>query len=565
MSAAPQSPASQQPAPVWRSWVAFSFPGLVAAGLLFALSLTPSLLPRTYIMQGVLSGIALAVGYGIGVLLAWLWRFLELPQPRARARTALAVGSASVVIALAAIALWRLTIWQDSVRQLMSMPSVSAYRLRVVLIAFVAAALFITFARILRVCFNAANRVVNRVAPRRVSSVLSVLIVGTLLVLVARGVLFRSALRAADEAFLRVDKYDDQSAIPRPTDAQSTGGPASLVPWETIGRRGKEFLVTGPDAEKLEAFRGAPALRPVRVYVGLRSAATKEERAALALEELKRAGGFERSVLVIATPTGTGWLEPAAFDTLEHLHAGDTAVVSMQYSYLPSWLTILVDPERSIDSARALFDAVYAYWRELPEDTRPRLYLQGLSLGALGSETCADLFTLFEDPIQGAVWSGPPFPARNWASLVRDRNPGTPAWLPEFRDGSMVRFTGQSNTLADPARRWGPMRFVYIQYASDPMTFFSTSLLYRRPDWLEGERGPDVSPHLRWWPVVTFLQILCDLPMATSVPAGYGHNMSPDNYIDAWVAVTQPAVTPADLERLRPLFTTPTYREEDHQ
>jgi uncharacterized membrane protein len=65
-----------------------------------------------------------------------------------------------------------------------------------------------------------------------------------------------------------------------------------------------------------------------------------EQRAELALEELKRVGGFSRSVLVVATPTGTGWLDPGAVDTVEYLHAGDTAIVSMQYSHLPSWITI---------------------------------------------------------------------------------------------------------------------------------------------------------------------------------------------------------------------------------
>ena len=114
-------------------------------------------------------------------------------------------------------------------------------------------------------------------------------------------------------------------------------------------------------------------------------------------------------------------------------------------------------------------------------------------------------------------------------------------WLPEFRDGSMVRFTNQTNTLDRGDQRWGPMRFVYIQYASDPRCFFSPDLLYHRPDWLQDQRGPDVSPYLRWYPIILFLQTAFDLPMATSVPLGYGHNYSPANYLEAWIAVTDPA------------------------
>jgi uncharacterized membrane protein len=178
--------------------------------------------------------------------------------------------------------------------------------------------------------------------------------------------------------------------------------------------------------------------------------------------------------------------------------------------------------------------------------------LQGLSLGSFGSEECADLITLFEDPIQGAVWSGPPFPSTKWSNVTKERNPDSPAWLPTFRDGSMVRFTSRENAIDQFGDRWGPMRFVFIQHASDPITFFSPDLLYRKPDWLDGERGPDVSPYLEWYPIVTFLQVGCDLPMGGSVPHGHGHNIAAASYIDAWIAVTDPPDwIPADTPRLK--------------
>ena len=261
-------------------------------------------------------------------------------------------------------------------------------------------------------------------------------------------------------------------------------------------------------------------LTPLRVYAGLGSAETPEERAKLAFLELKRIGGFERSVLVVGTPTGTGWLDPGAVDTLEFLHGGDTAIVSMQYSYLASFLAIMVEPDRSRDAATALFDEIYGHWKTLTKDQRPKLYLHGLSLGSLGSEACIDLIPLFEDPIQGAVWSGPPFASEGWSEITKDRKPGSPARLPEFRDGSMIRFTGRENALDRAGDRWGPMRFVFIQHASDPISFFSPDLLYRKPAWLEGERGPDISPYLEWYPVVTFLQVACDMPMGGTVPHG---------------------------------------------
>jgi uncharacterized membrane protein len=379
-----------------------------------------------------------------------------------------------------------------------------------------------------------------------------VVVVG--LFLLTNNVIARLALNAADSLFLRLDKVVDEG-IEQPIDASASGSAESRIVWDTIGRYGKHFITGGPTQQQLSEFWGKEVLKPLRVYVGLDTRETAEERAKLALQELIRVGGFDRELLVVATPTGTGWLDPGAVDTLEYLHEGDTAIVSMQYSYLPSWLTILVDPARSRDSATLLFDEIYTHWKTLPKDSRPRLYVHGLSLGALGSAASADLFTVFEDPIQGGVWSGPPFPSAVWSKFSKYRNPGTPMWLPKFRDGSMLRFTGRECTLPQQGKRWGPMRFVFIQHASDPMTFFTPELLYRRPDWLQGERGPDISPYLSWIPIVTFLQTGFDLPMATTVPAGYGHNFAPSSYIDAWIEVTQPEPWSADdTRRLKQLF-----------
>ncbi len=526
------------------------------SALFFAASLSPSLLPRIYMVQGLLSGLALAIGYGVGVSIVLLWQYLELPQPSGRFQRASKWLTNLGVAVISSVFLWRATVWQNSIRALMELePLETAYPWRVALIAILFGAALVAGGRVFGKCCRFVNGKLNRFLPRRVSYVVSIVVVGTLLVFLVNGVIARAALRAADAAFLEIDEVVDEG-IAQPASGLAAGSAESLIPWDSIGRRGKEFILGGPTLTQLRQFADRQVFQPLRVYVGLRSRETPHERAKLALEELKRVGGFDRSVLVVATPTGTGWLDPGAVDTLEYLHAGDTAIVSMQYSYLPSWITILVDPNRSREAAVILFDEIYGHWKTLPKDNRPKLYLHGLSLGSLGSETCADLFTLFEDPIQGALWSGPPFPSTKWSTVTEDRNPDSPAWLPRFRDGTMVRFTARKCAIDEAGDRWGPMRLIYLQHASDPMTFFAPALLYRKPDWLIGERGPDVSPYLDWYPIVTFLQIACDLPMATSVPAGYGHNIAPASYIDAWIAVTEPPDWSAgDTERLKRLFS----------
>ena len=72
--------------PNWleRLWRSLSGVGLCLGTLFFAASLTPSLIPRGFLIQGALSGLCFAIGYGIGIAWQWLWRFLQLPEPGER-------------------------------------------------------------------------------------------------------------------------------------------------------------------------------------------------------------------------------------------------------------------------------------------------------------------------------------------------------------------------------------------------------------------------------------------------------------------------------------------------
>lgn len=530
----------------------FCVTGLLAGTLFFAGSLTPSLVPRTPLLQGFVSGIAFAAGYGIGHLGSRLWRYLEVPVPRGRARLVIQIGAVAICLPTAATFLLRAADWQDAVRLLAGMEPVSDVQpLTVGAIAFLVFFALLAVARLFRGLYRIAASVLRRFLPPRVAATLGATLAAVLLALVIDGLIFRATLRALDASLAAIDEMQDRG-MDQSSDPVKTGSPASLVDWMSLGRHGRIYVSSGPTREDLKAFWKADVKEPLRVYVGLRSAETIEERAKLALAELKRVHAFDRSVLIIATPTGNGWLDPAAMNTVEYLHAGDIATVAMQYSYLWSWLSLLVEPGYGIEAARALFDEVYDYWRTLPRDTRPKLYLHGMSLGALSSESSADFFDVLADPYHGALWSGPPFASKHWRHFTRDRNPDSPVWLPRFRNGSIVRFTNQENALAIPGATWGPTRIVYLQYASDPITFVGVDCLYKEPDWMKHPRGPDVSPELRWYPIVTFLQLITDSMVADQVPAGFGHSISRDHYIDAWVEVTDPPNwTAADSVRLK--------------
>lgn len=538
-----------------RLWRSLSTTGLLLGTLCFAASVTPSLVPRAYLVQGVLSGVSFAAGYGLGVFGAWLWQYLELRQPRNAVATWLRSGAAIACAAVALLFLWRAADWQNSIRGLFDMPPAdSAYPVSVALIALVTFALLLVVARLFQLTLGGVAGWLRRYMPRRVANVFGLTVAVVIFGGLANGVLLRYALHVADGSYKALDELIE-SDIAQPRDPKKTGSSASLLEWDELGRMGRDFIALGPSAEQIGTFLGRPALEPLRVYAGLNSADTPQARASLALEELKRVGGFDRSVLVVITPTGTGWVDPAGMDTLEYLQGGDVASVAIQYSYLASWLSLLVEPGYGGEASRALFHEVYTYWTTLPKDHRPRLYLYGLSLGAMNTERSNELFEVLGDPYQGVLLAGPPFPSTSWRSITDRRNPGSPFWLPRFRDGAYVRFTSQKNALDIPGAHWGPMRRVYLQYASDPITFFDPLSIYRAPEWMAEPRGPDVSPSLRWYPVVSFLQQLVDIATATTTPIGHGHVYAPQHYIDAWVEVTDVKDwSKAEIDRLKARF-----------
>ena len=391
--------------------------------------------------------------------------------------------------------------------------------------------------------------------PERISQVIGIAVAVLLFVLIANGVLFRTFIRMADTSFAALDALiEPEHAVPAEPDR--TGSAASLVDWGDMGRAGREFVASGPARADLAGYFGTEVAQPLRIYVGLNSADDPEARAELALAEMLRVGAFDRSVLVVAVPTGTGWMDPAATDTLEYLHRGDTAIVAVQYSYLTSPLSLLVEPGFSQESGRALFrSGLRALDRAaggepaaaLPLRPQPRrLRLGAVVPPARGARRPVRRRALDRPAVLDAAAG-----ARRPTSAIRARRNGCRA----FGDGSLIRFTTQENALDIPGAAWGPMRIVYLQYASDPITFFSPRSFYREPDWMEPPRGPDVSPELRWYPVVTFLQLALDMAVGLTVPIGHGHYYAPAHYIDAWIAVTAPeGWTPEEIERLKARF-----------
>lgn len=535
-------------------WFRFSWSGLVGALVGFEASLTPSLLPRPWLFMGVIAGISAAVGYGVGVFVAWAVRRLLKRSPSDRTRrlawrTLAVLGPLVFVVAMVAGARW-----QNQVRDLVGEdPEHAGHFLGIAVVSVLVALLCLAVARGVRGAERWTAHRLRRWLPVALAQTVAVVVVALLGYWLVTGVALDAFTGWADRTYAGANAGTPSDAQ-QPTSALRSGGPGSLVPWDSLGYQGRGFIGRGPTAADISAFTGRQAEEPIRVYVGLDSAATAQDRAELAVKELERTGAFDRSVLVVAGATGTGWLEPQAVDAVEYLWGGDTAIATIQYSFLPSWISFLTDKDRAAEAGRALFDAVRARWEELPPGQRPTLVSYGLSLGSFAAQSAFTSAADIAGSTDGALYVGTPNFAEPWRSIEDGRDDGSPEWQPVYGQGHTVRFASQQSDLARPDRPWDHPRVAFLQHASDPVVWWSPSLLLQRPDWLAEPRGPDVSPEMAWFPVVTFLQVTVDQFFGTSVPDGHGHNYG-GMMVGAWQAVAPaPGWSAADLARLQTLI-----------
>ncbi|MUL45775.1 hypothetical protein FZI85_23485 [Mycobacterium sp. CBMA293] len=545
---------TDEPKPDW--WVRhYTFFG-TAVGLTFIwLSMTPSLLPRGPLFQGIVSGAAGACGYGLGVLCVWLVRYMRSkesspPAPRWAWLILIVVGIIGQVLAI----IW-FHVWQDEVRDMMGVPRMRFWDhplTAVYSIVFLFG--FVEIGQLIRKLVRFLVRQLERIAPPRVSGVVAVLLVIAVSVEVFNGVVGSFVMSTINKTFAAAND-EDSPDNPAPTTPLRSGGPTSLVSWSSLGRQGRIFVGNGPSIDKLSKFNGATAIEPIRTYAGLHSANGIRATAKMAAQELKRAGGLDRAVVAVATTTGTGWINEAEAAALEYMYNGNTAIVSMQYSFLPSWISFLVDKANAEEAGQDLFEEVDALVRQLPEGKRPKLVVFGESLGSFGGEAPFQALNNLVARTNGALFSGPTFNNVIWTNLTRYRDPGSPEKLPIYDHGLNARLGSRPEDLARPdGAPWDHPRVVYLQHASDPIAWWNPDLLFSKPDWLREPRGRDVSPRMEWIPVVTFLQVSADMAVAVDVPDGHGHVYVRD-VANAWADILQPpGWTPEKTELLRPLL-----------
>jgi hypothetical protein len=326
-----------------------------------------------------------------------------------------------------------------------------------------------------------------------------------------------------------------------------SGSAESLVPWATLGREGRRHALAmvrpRPLADRppgmpdlsIETVMGEPArATPVQVYVGLDSAAGPDERVDMALAELDRAGAFDRSLIMLVSPTGTGYVNYVAVAATQYLSRGDVATVTLQYSKRPSPLS-LGKVKDAREQNRLLWLRILERLRNRPEP-RPRVVLFGESLGA---HTSQDVFLhwgtlgLRALGIDRALWIGTPYGS---------------GWMHEVTTGHRLDVDADSVAVVNDypqleqlgEDRRSRVRYVLVSHDNDGVTKFGPDLLTTAPRWLgpdrpRPERVPRASPRgipvdLRWRPITSFFQGLVDMKNA-QIPGAYrswAHDYRPD-------------------------------------
>ena len=511
-----------------------SFLGVIAALAMYAVSVSPSLMARSWAWHAVASGILVACGYVAGVVVQNVAQLvIRLTGLTISASEPVELGFRIGIGAL--FALWWLYAVIQSYRRarkaaaLVNMPgeTFGEYLLGTAGAVVVSWMLLHIVGALNRLCWMLIASL-DAHMPRPAAIVVSMVILFAIMFFLTSKVILRGGIgffrRKAEQLNMRTARGIYQPVVP-----ERSASPASSVTWESVGGQGRVFLGRGPSRLDIAQVCGGVAMEPIRVYSGMPTGGSGiEQAAATVVAELHRTGAFDRAVILIAASTGSGWVDEWQVQPLEFLTRGNCATASLQYSYVPSALNWLTGLEPAQEASAALFAAVRAELDLMDEADRPALFVCGESLGAFASQS---VFESFEDVlarVDGALWVGTPSFTPMHAALTAARHKGSPEVAPVVHNARRVRFVNEPSDLrTDLYGRelgpWGFPRVVYAQHPSDPVVWWTNKLIWTQPDWLRERAGRDVSLNVEFTRFATYIQVLADLPVAGTAPGGHGH------------------------------------------
>ena len=521
--------------------------GVVGALVMYGVSVSPSLLARSWQWHAVASGVLSAVGYIVGLTIQ---RFYALVVPRLGVEITApkAVSIAFRAVLLLGFFLWFLRWLLQSYRERKRANRLVGMRgetLGEYLLGTVCA--FILMMALLGVAWGLQwiGRAIVSVLSQWMYMVFALALSLLILVVIVYALTSQVLLKLGINFFTRhARKMNNRTAkgIVQPQVPERSGSPHSLSSWRAVGGQGRVFLGRGPSRADIEAVTGCSAMEPIRVYAGMPEEGQSLQNAAdLVVEELHRTGAFDRAVILIATSTGSGWVDEWQVQPLEYLTRGNCATASMQYSFVPSSINFLTDLDVSEEAAVILFETIRRAVDEIPEDRRPALFVCGESLGAYASQHVFSGIVDVLSRTDGALWVGTPAFTPMHAELTAIRHRGSPEVAPVVANGRHVRFVNvPENLWADVYGRelgdWNYPRIVYAQHPSDPVVWWNSELVWHKPDWISEKVDGDVSPHMQYTRGATYIQVLVDMPVAGTAPGGHGHTYH-EELIPLWEAI----------------------------
>ena len=521
--------------------------GVVGALVMYGVSVSPSLLARSWQWHAVASGVLSAVGYIVGLTIQ---RFYALVVPRLGVEiTAPQSGSIAFrAVLLLGFFLWFLRWLLQSYRERKHANHLVGMRgetLGEYLLGTFCA--FILMLALLGIAWGLQwiGRAIVIVLSQWMHMVFALALSLLILVVIVYALTSQVLLKLGINFFTRhARKMNNRTAkgIVQPQVPERSGSPQSRSSWRAVGGQGRVFLGRGPSRADIEALTGCSAIEPIRVYAGMPEEGQSLQSAAdLVVEELHRTGAFERAVILIATSTGSGWVDEWQVQPLEYLTFGNCATASMQYSFVPSSINFLTDLDVSEEAAVILFETIRRAVDEIPEDRRPALFVCGESLGAYASQHVFSGIVDVLSRTDGALWVGTPAFTPMHAELTAIRHRGSPEVAPVVANGRHVRFVNvPENLWADVYGRelgdWNYPRVVYAQHPSDPVVWWNSELVWHKPDWISEKVDGDVSPHMQYTRGATYIQVLVDMPVAGTAPGGHGHTYH-EELIPLWEAI----------------------------
>jgi uncharacterized membrane protein len=316
-----------------------------------------------------------------------------------------------------------------------------------------------------------------------------------------------------------------------PDNAYASGGPNSISPFDELGLQGRRFVTDVVTPDLIESTLNEPAIaHPIRAFVGMNSDPLYPAgRSEMMLDELDRLGAFERSHLLLVSPTGTGWVDQTMVESAELLTRGDIATACIQYGRGPSFLEV-----QKVHLGRAQFRGllwgVKMRLEGMPEEERPKVYVFGESLGSWSSSDVVmhqGIYGFDHYGIDRALWCGLVGFAK-WSKTGMRQGSGD--LVPP---GTVEAFDNFDEYQALSEDQRDQLRAVIVDHDNDPIAQMSLRWAVKQPPWLTGEaRGRNVPEGMTWVPLITFVQIMVDAMNAMRVVPGhfksFGHDYRAD-------------------------------------